>query len=213
MKIIKWSLPLAIIVIATFSCTDPNQENARTSLSKFENYVDSVSKEVKTETSAAWEDVENNYEKLRIDTKAAINEATDKEKLENEMEEVSIKWNNFKKELMVEKEKMDSKNVNAKLLFGEAYVSDNMQFNWVNKNNILNVFENFINTVESNKDLYSKEDWDEIKGMYEALDTRKNTVESEGLSSEDNVKIAGLKLKFSTMYSINRMTAKSNENI
>ncbi|MNR59162.1 hypothetical protein D3C85_1803590 [compost metagenome] len=47
--------------------------------------------------------------------------------------------------------------------------------------------------------------------MYEALDSRKNTVEKEGLSAEDNRKIAGLKIKFAPMYTVNRMGAKSEE--
>jgi hypothetical protein len=64
---------------------------------------------------------------------------------------------------------------------------------------------------KKNKDSYSREDWDEIKLMYEALDSRKNTVEKEGLTGEDNRKIAGLKLKFAPMYTLNRMGAKSEE--
>jgi hypothetical protein len=68
-----------------------------------------------------------------------------------------------------------------------------------------------VHAVEDNKDKYSREDWDEVKLMYEALDSRKNTVEKEGLSSEDNRKIAGLKLKFAPMYTLNRMGAKSGE--
>ena len=57
----------------------------------------------------------------------------------------------------------------------------------------------------------SREDWDEIKLMYEALDSRKNTVEKEGLTKEDNRKIAGLKFKFAPMLTVNRMGAKSEE--
>jgi hypothetical protein len=37
-------------------------------------------------------------------------------------------------------------------------------------------------------------------------------VEKEGLSSSDNAKIAGLKVKFSTMYTLKRMSAKAKEN-
>ena len=48
--------------------------------------------------------------------------------------------------------------------------------------------------------------------MYEALDSRKNTVENEGLSSSDNMKIASLKVKFAPTYTINRTGAKSEEN-
>jgi hypothetical protein len=47
--------------------------------------------------------------------------------------------------------------------------------------------------------------------MYEALDSRKNTVENEGLSSEDNNKIASIKFKFGPMFKINRVGAKGRE--
>ena len=96
-------------------------------------------------------------------------------------------------------------------LFGEGKIGDDMSFAWVNAQNIHSVYQQFVHTVEDNKDSYSREDWDEIKLMYEALDSRKNTVEKEGLSSEDNRKIAGLKLKFAPMYTVNRMGAKSEE--
>jgi hypothetical protein len=49
-----------------------------------------------------------------------------------------------------------------------------MNFDW-NKDNIHNVYQQFVHTVEDNKDAYSREDWDEVKLMYEALDSRKHT--------------------------------------
>ena len=91
-------------------------------------------------------------------------------------------------------------------------IGDDMSFAWVNKDNILSVYDTFITTAIDNKDSYSREDWDEIKMMYEALDSRKNTVENEGLSSSDNMKIASLKVKFAPTYTINRTGAKSEEN-
>jgi hypothetical protein len=97
-------------------------------------------------------------------------------------------------------------------LFGSEDIGDDMAFSWVNKNNILRVYENFTTTVEKNKDVYSREDWDEIKLYYEALDTRKNTVENEGLSNSDNMKIASIKFKFAPMLKINRISSKSEEN-
>jgi hypothetical protein len=97
-------------------------------------------------------------------------------------------------------------------LFGTNDIGNDMSFNWVNKSNILSVYDNFVSMVEKNKDTYSREDWDEIKMLYEALDTRKNTVENEGLLSSDNTKIAKLKLKFAPMYTLNRMGSKAEEN-
>jgi hypothetical protein len=87
-----------------------------------------------------------------------------------------------------------------------------MDMSWVNKDNILKVYNDFNNEFEKNKDNYSREDFDEIKALYEALDTRKNTVENEGLSAADNRKIAELKFKFGPKFKWERMGAKANEN-
>ena len=97
-------------------------------------------------------------------------------------------------------------------LLGKNYVNDDMKFEWINKDNILNVYKNFVETAQTNKDSYSREDWDEIKLLYEAIDSRKNTVENEGLSSSENGKIAALKLKFAPMFTFNRIVTKSDEN-
>ena len=87
-----------------------------------------------------------------------------------------------------------------------------MTFAWVNKDNILKVYTNFYETFKANKDSYSRQDLDKIKAYYEALDSRKNTVEKEGLSSSDNNDIAKLKIKFAPMFKWERITAKGEEN-
>ena len=105
-----------------------------------------------------------------------------------------------------------SKQMLRNSLFKAGKVGTDMNFNWVNKDNIHSVYQHFVSTVENNKDKYTRQDWDEIKLLYEALDTRKNTVEKEGLSADDNRKIAALKVKFAPMYTVNRLSAKSEEN-
>ena len=97
-------------------------------------------------------------------------------------------------------------------LFKGVVIKEDMSFDWVNKDNILSVYDHFVTTATKNKDSYTREQWDDIKMMYEGLDTRKNTVEKEGLTSADNLKIAGLKIQFATMYKINRIGAKAEEN-
>jgi hypothetical protein len=86
-----------------------------------------------------------------------------------------------------------------------------MNFSWVNKDNILSVYDAFFQSYKDNKENFTREDYDEVKLMYEALDSRKNTVEKEGLSSEDNGKIASIKFKFGPMFKMNRIGAKSRE--
>ena len=150
-----------------------------------------------------------------MDAESSVATATDKDALQKDVDNASMKYDEYKAKVVAEKEKMDmqnSKGMMYKAFFGDAYVSDDMKFNWVNKDNILSTYDRFYNTVSDNKDSYSREDWDEIKLTYEALDSRKNTVEKEGLSSSDNLKIASIKVKFAPMFTVNRMGSKSEEN-
>jgi hypothetical protein len=215
MKNLKITFALIGTIIAFGSCKDENQEKAQKSLDNYTHYVDSVSDVAADKAAANWEAIESDYAKLKADAEQSLANANDKAKFQNGIDNSAIKYEEFKTAVISEKEKLaenDSKTVKYKTLLGPNYVSDDLQFNWVNKDNILSVYDNFVNTVQKNKDSYSREDWDEIKIVYEALDSRKNTVEKEGLTSSDNNKIAGLKLKFAPMYTLNRMGAKSDEN-
>jgi hypothetical protein len=96
-------------------------------------------------------------------------------------------------------------------LFGEGKIGSDMQFAFVNGKNILSVYQNFVDKVADNKKKYTREDWDEIKVLYEALDTRKNEVEKD-LAGGDNMKIAGLKIRFASIIATHRGGAKVKEN-
>lgn len=215
MKKAKLALVMGVIAIAVTSCKEGEQEKAQKSLDLYTKYVDSVSAVTKEKAVENWKTIENDYAKLKTQAENALAKASDKAKLQTSLDNSTTKYEEFKTNTVSQKEEMDatnSKTTMYKSLLGNDYVGDDMKFNWVNKDNILGVYDNFVKTVKKNKDSYSREDWDEIKLVYEALDTRKNTVEKEGLSSSDNLKIAGLKLKFAPMYTLNRMGAKSEEN-
>jgi hypothetical protein len=215
MKNLKTTFVLAAAVAVFVSCKDENKEKADKALERYTSYVDSVSQVSEDKAAANWEAIESDYARLKADAEMSLPNASDKTKFQSTLDTEAIKYEEFKTNIIAEKEKAavtDSKTAMYTSLFGSSYVSDDMKFNWVNKDNILSVYDNFVTTVQKNKDSYSREDWDEIKIVYEALDSRKNTVEKEGLSSQDNNKIAGLKLKFAPMYTLNRMGAKSDEN-
>jgi hypothetical protein len=105
----------------------------------------------------------------------------------------------------------DYRQVLRNSLFGEGMIGTDLQFGFVTASNLLSVFSNFVNTVSDNRNNYSREDWDEIKVLYEALDTRKNAVEKE-LPKGDNFKIAKLKIKFSSIKATHRGGTKAAEN-
>lgn len=215
MRNLKLTFALIAAVMAFASCKDEKQEKAQKSLEAYSDYIDSISDVQEDKAIENWAAIESDYARLKLEAETSLENATDKTKLQDSLNNASRRYEEYKTNVLSTKEKSeaaDSKTVVYKTLLGPDYVSDDLKFNWVNKDNILSVYDNFVNTVQKNKDSYSREDWDEIKIVYEALDSRKNTVEKEGLSSHDNNKIAGLKLKFAPMYTLNRMGAKSDEN-
>ena len=212
MKTIKLTIGLCTLALLFTSCKDGRNDVAKQNVEEYKSYVDSISNLDYAEANTNWERIENEYENHRSMATVNIEDIEDKENLREDIDEATIKYEKYKAELQAERVK-ETKNTFRKNLLGPNYTSSaDASYSWINKDNILSVYENFVNTVEANKDSYSREDWDEIKLMYEAIDTRKNTVEKEGLSTEDNTKIAGLKLKFAPMYTVNRMGAKSEEN-
>lgn len=205
---------LSIIALLT-SCKNEQQEKVEKLTDSYVKYVDSLASVTSDDVVTRWNEIEENLNSKTASLKDEISKLEDKNDLDKKIKAVELKYEAFKKGVLEKKAEIEAKNIvltRNKELFGSQFIYDDMKFEWVNKNNILSVYQQFVSTVQKNKDTYSREDWDEIKLLYEALDSRKNTVEKEGLSNSDNLKIAGLKLKFAPMYTVNRMGAKSEEN-
>ena len=212
MKTIKKAIGICSLVLLFASCKDEKAQMAKQNVEEYTNYVDSVATLEYAEAYSNWESIEDGYNNHKSMASVDIDDNKEKVVLLEDIDEATLKYETYKTKLHDEKEKEDRSNFRKKLLGPNYTDSGDMSFEWINKDNILNVYETFVNTVEANKDSYTREDWDEIKMLYEAIDTRKNTVENEGLTSSDNRKIAALKLKFAPMYTVNRMGAKSEEN-
>lgn len=210
-------LILAFVASATLftACKETEKEMTEERVDSFTNYVDSISNLAANESAKTWDDIEVGFEKAKMDAETSLAESTDNEIYQERLNNANMKYEEYKIKVVAEKERMNRETANIAIrtkLLGESYTGGDVTFDWVNKSNILSVYDNFVTSVQKNKDNYSREDWDEIKLMYEALDTRKNTVENEGLSSSDNLKIAGLKVKYAAISTTNRIGAKSEEN-
>lgn len=213
-KLIKPFALLTVVALFT-SCKNEQQEKIEKLTDSYVKYVDSLASVNTDDIVTKWSEIDENFNSKTTSLKNEINKLDDKKDLDKKVEAVALKYEAFKKGVLAKKAEIDAKNIELtrkKELFGSQFIYDDMKFDWVNKDNILSVYQQFVSTVQKNRDTYSREDWDEIKLLYEALDSRKNTVEKEGLSSKDNLKIAGLKLKFAPIYTVNRMGAKSEEN-
>lgn len=214
MKKVQLLLGVAVLAVTFTSCKNEEQEKAEKSFDRYEKYVDSVNTVTETEALANWKAIEAGYENRVSEADMALVNMKDQTMAQNRLDKSKLKYSEFKSKVEASVPKpLDRKTVIRNSYFGNGIVAgDSMDFSWVNKDNILKVYDDFYNEFNKNKDSYSREDFDEIKALYEALDSRKNTVEKEGLTSSDNNKIASIKFKFAPMFKINRIGAKAREN-
>lgn len=214
MKKVQLLLGVAIVAATFGSCQSEEEKMAEQSFDRYEKYVDSVNTVVEAEALANWQEIEQGYEDRMTEVDAAIVNMKDQTMAQDRLEKAKLKYTDFKVRVEASAPKpVDRKTVIRNSYFGNGIMAgDSMDFSWVNKDNILKVYNDFYNEFDKNKDNYSREDFDELKALYEALDSRKNTVENEGLSSADNRKIAEIKFKFGPKFKWERMGAKADEN-
>ena len=212
MKNLKFLLITLVSGVALISCKDEKLTNAEKEVVAYEMYVDSLNNVALSDLKTNWDSIENDHERRKIAAEVALQDLENREELEGKILVSSDKYELYKANYLAQQPKAATKSIVRTALFGSEDIGDDMAFAWVNKDNILRVYDNFTSTVEKNKESYSREDWDEIKLYYEALDTRKNTVENEGLSGSDNMKIASIKFKFAPLLKANRMGSKAEEN-
>jgi hypothetical protein len=211
----------ALTALTITSCKNEAKDNAQKNVDHYVAFVDSVNNLDAAERSANWEAIASEYDVKKTAADSAVVVLGDEAKTEK-VNESNAKYDGVKAAAEADaKAKAEAAAATAApagggladTLFGPGVVvGDDMKFAWVNKDNILSVYQKFYETFDANKDAYSRQDLDKIKAWYEALDARKNTVEKEGLSSSDNTKIAGLKLKFAPKFKWERLTAKGEEN-
>ena len=210
-------LGATVMALNLSSCKNEQEEKAKVTVDHYTTYVDSVSAVASADVKANWEEIAARSEQQLAEAKAALANLKDKTAAEEKVLAAETKYNEWKAKVETEvaAEKAttaDRPTALRNAFFGEGKLGADMNFNWVNKDNILAVYENFTKTYYDNRESYSREDFDKIKQMYEALDSRKNTVEKEGLSTGDNLKIAAIKTKFGPVFKWERGTAKASEN-
>jgi hypothetical protein len=217
MKKIKLVMSAAFVIIGAIACKN-SPTKAQQAASNLNSYVDSIGNLTPVYTAANWSELDNGYQVrvTKADNTMATLEASDKAKLDESKVQYAVLKTTY--EIKIKEAETtavitapDYRQALRNNLFGEGMIGSDMSFSFATANNLLSIYRKFVNTVDENKNIYSREDWDEIKVLYEALDTRKNTVEKE-LPDGDNTKIAGLKIKFSAIKATHRGGTKGEEN-
>ncbi|CAM3364291.1 Lipoprotein [Flavobacterium longum] len=209
-------LGLSLVAISFTGCKSEEEKQAEKTVDTYSKYVDSVSNVAAEDAKKNWEAIDAEYTQKTNDAEAALANLKDREKAEERINASKAKYEEMKAKYSAEMEQeMAAADPKAKLrgsFFPGQEIGEDLDFSWVNKDNILKAYNDFNNAYDANKANYSREDFDEVKKIWEALDARKNTVEKEGLSSADNLKIAELKVKWSTAFKVDRLKAKGDEN-
>lgn len=215
--IVKFGL-FSMVLLGLVSCKNDEKELADKRISELESYVDSLKTVAAADMESNWDQIAADFDRKSTEANAALTNLDEETRnaSQQKIDAARSSYDGFKVTLetkAVETTAVAS-NPNQMLrdrFFGAGKVGEDMNFSWVNKDNILSVYDAFFQSYKDNKENFTREDYDEVKLMYEALDSRKNTVEKEGLSSEDNGKIASIKFKFGPMFKMNRIGAKSRE--
>ncbi len=218
MKSLKLFLGIALVASGFTSCKDEKEMKAQKTVDTYVIYVDSLGNKSSLDDNGNWQAIDAEYKMRSVVADSAIENLKDKIAAKERVDASRLKYAALKAKVEAEMDAkkrvvvtVGSKQKLRNALFGEGKIGDDMNFSWVNKDNILKVYDVFFQSYKDNKHNFSREDYDEVKVMYEGLDSRKNTVEKEGLSSADNMKIASIKFKFAPMFKINRIGAKSAE--
>ena len=209
----------AIVLIGFTACSNSANDQAKKDAENLNKYVDSVKGLKPVYTVENWTAINNGYQEraMKAEQTIATMEAADKTKADEAKEKYATLKANYEAKLKenemaaLSPAVADYRQVLRNKLFGEGKIGSDMKFAFVTADNILSVYKNFVNTVADNKKVYTREDWDEINVLYEALDTRKNVVEKD-LASGDNLKIAGLKIRFASVMATHRGGTKVTEN-
>jgi len=208
-------LKAALLLSLLPACNNAGRD-AKQDAEILSQYVDSVNQITPEYTNAYWASIDSGYQArltaLQV-SESELSEADQKnlQESKDQYETMKVAYTAKIKEAKEKTVANDYRQILRNSLFGQGKMGSDMQFNYVNAENILSVYDNFVNTVADKKNSYTREDWDEIKVLYEALDTRKNEVEKD-LASRDNLKIAKLKIRFATIKALNRGGSKGTEN-
>ena len=146
MKTLKLTLVMVASVIMLASCSDSKKSMVQEKVDSYATYVDSVSQVGAYEAISNWEAIEKDYKEMKEEANNSVVTVKDNSEMQKSIDESTLKYETFKAEVMVEHERMEAANSKMMMrqsLLGSGYTGGDMKFTWINKDNILSVYQNF----------------------------------------------------------------------
>ena len=135
MKILIKPFALFSIVALLISCKDEQQVKVEKLTESYSKYLDSLTLEKSEEIVSKWNEIENEFNNKTTALKNEINQLDDKDDFEKKFAAIGIRYEDFKKDILVKKAEIDAKNdqlTRNKELFGTQFIHDDMKFEWEN---------------------------------------------------------------------------------
>jgi hypothetical protein len=200
---------MGLLLLSTIACTGPNRE-AEKEVKQLRHYVDSVEQTHQDyyEDEMYWAAADQYYttKQSELDMKMAdlsLQAQSDYKKLKADYAALKAKYD-------AEKAKRKTQMTLFNSLYHDIKTGDDTRLLFMTPANAAMIYETFVTTVDNNKEVYSREDWNEIKAFYVAMNTRKDTIEKT-ISKKDNQKITGQKVKFVAIKALNRPMSESEQ--
>ena len=115
MKNLKSIVAISFIAVAFGSCADQKKTQAEKAVNNYVAYVDSVGNVASEDLAEKWDDVESDYIAKKIEAESALENLEDRMELDQKLEAGSKKYEEFKANLLAEKQKMEVANYKAKV--------------------------------------------------------------------------------------------------
>ncbi len=203
-KITVYSLFISLLFLT--ACDRYDGEND-TGYNEYRTYVNENRDNIDSNYDRDWAEIDTEYNRRR--TAAETNRDKWDQTRRDEYVQLERDYNATRERHAAERarrtEATEAANRTANTLINVGY---NEGLTNVTADNLFAVYENFVNTIDVNKDTYTAEQWTEVEKYWDQLNNRKNEVEPE-LDAEDNNKIATLKIKYGALKTFNKTSAKT----
>ncbi len=198
---------IAVIAFSSVSCGDNGRKNDD-DVESFKVFVTDLKAKSEEEVKENWEVIEKEYnEKV-----TAIDQKTEEleDEIKKEYEQLKKDYEELKTKYSTQMKEEDYDGNLQKLYEALLTNEGDMDLSGVTASNIAAVYSSFVVIVDAQMDEYTREDWDEIEILWEALNKRKDEMEDK-LSNEQKMKISEDKVKYATLNALYKLPGKSEE--
>lgn len=197
-------LLISIPVMLFTACNNDSKEKTQKDVEDFKAYVKERRDSVDRYVDIKWDELQNRFD----ERKTQLDKDTAKmgQEIRADYDKAVRDWESFKAEYtakMEEKMKLSQMDAIRNALAIEGVRND---YTDLTGKNALQEYRHFVQTVDANKDNYTKEQWTAVNVNWKALNGRKREI-AKDISSGDEAEIMKLQLKYTGIKALNRPTA------